>query len=671
MELTWLADTPQSRRRKRALRACLSCQRRKKRCRHLGSDVDISNPVQPLAVGISDIPKSAGNSPAACPSSCLPETSSPADWAPRTTGSHAVASSPSNPHVERFVGDLNPEAAIREKIDTANGVHVRDRVGLWINSPQQQRDGDETLLSDSPSVHTELRSRSSSEIQSLASILQCRYSFALKACDRLPRMTLDHLLPIYFSRVNHILPLVDRESFSFDYAEGTVSVLLERAICLVAAKDKAAGSHLYLHEDGPRVTARKFCSNLYNGLVCAMDAGLERCRVTRIRILSLMSLHSEGYEGAEAASMQLCQAIHQAQTAGLHLERPSRVPDDSLTSLFWCLWTLDKMHASIGGRPVLLADRDIGIKRRNITADYAKSAFDVWFSLSELLARVISFYRPSANDAAGWESDYPSFEEVLGDRVREELDFSTLGTSLCIFPHSLYYHAISILSARHRPGHHVNGSKPSHTRQGLAAVRVYSLVATECAQNLPPLPIVPYAVALSMGVSYHQFRSSKIITHTDRAKRGLQECCTLLEDLGVRWYAAEAMARLGRKALRQIEETDNQNDQPSQGSVTAAPSRDSEGLDNISSAQSQDILPANIRLPSYSGGNQHSSGGDLPAAEAITTRQLSEQHGDVRDSASGDGFTDIDTLFDDFLDLSLPTNFWDPVFLHTELIDDG
>lgn len=31
MELTWLADTPQSRRRSRALRACSDCQRRKVR----------------------------------------------------------------------------------------------------------------------------------------------------------------------------------------------------------------------------------------------------------------------------------------------------------------------------------------------------------------------------------------------------------------------------------------------------------------------------------------------------------------------------------------------------------------------------------------------------------------------------------------------------------------
>jgi hypothetical protein len=34
--------------------------------------------------------------------------------------------------------------------------------------------------------------------------------------------------------------------------------------------------------------------------------------------------------------------------------------------------------------------------------------------------------------------------------------------------------------------------------------------------------------------------------------------------------------------------------------------------------------------------------------------------------ASMHGFADIDNLFGEFLDLSLPTNFWDPIFVETE-----
>jgi hypothetical protein len=35
------------------------------------------------------------------------------------------------------------------------------------------------------------------------------------------------------------------------------------------------------------------------------------------------------------------------------------------------------------------------------------------------------------------------------------------------------------------------------------------------------------------------------------------------------------------------------------------------------------------------------------------------------------GFADIDTLFGEFLDLSLPTNFWDPIFAEGESMTDS
>lgn len=583
--------------------------------------------------------------------------------------------SPDSPRIERFVGDLNPEAAIREKVDAPDGAHLRDRVGLWINTPvlgsYEENSGG---ASNSADIQAE-RSQ-------VASILQQRYSSALAACDRLPLSTLDHLVAIYFSRVNHILPLVDHESFITNSTKGVASVFLERAISLVAAKDKAAGPHLRLIPGGPLMAVRKFCSELYGGLVCAMEAGLEQDRVTSIRILALMSLHFEGHEGAEAASMHLCQAIHQAQTAGLHLERPNRLSADSLTTLFWCLWTLDKMHASIGGRPVFLGDGDIGIKKHDAAARHPKSAFGVWLALSELLSKVISFYRPTADDTTGWETDYPSFEDIMGDHIREDVDFATLGmlpmlcVIICITINllqlgvlELYYHAISILSCRYRPFHRSGSSRPSYTRQGLGAVRINSLVASECVQDLPPLPIVPYAVSLSMGVSYQQFRSSKLITHFDRAKSSLETCCALLEELGVYWYSAEAMARLGRTALHQIDGTNFGHNQPIRDSLlpgTANSGGESfkKNATNITNlglsgpSMASSIRPNESLRPSQN----MSLIPEQPAAPLIEE----QYHGTDKQS----GFADIDMLFDDFLDLSLPTNFWDPVFFPSEHSND-
>ncbi|KAL4939641.1 hypothetical protein BDV06DRAFT_33219 [Aspergillus oleicola] len=653
MELTWLADTPQSRRRTRALRACPSCQRKKKRCRHLGR--------------VSSSPDDSRN-PGRTSSSNPSANSSALDGVSGLR--NPLPSSPGIARIERFVGDLNPEAAIREELDAPDGPHLRDRVGLWVNASfQRDHEGDGEEEANVTSIAAEQLSDCDPESLSMPPILRRRYSSALRACERLPRSTFDNLAAIYLSKVNQILPLVDPNSFVSGSAEAPMSVFLEQAICLVAAKDAVAGSHLRMTANGNLYTARKFCSELYKRLVSAMDNGLEQDKITRIRVLALMSLHSEGYEGPEAASMHLCQAIHHAQTVGLHLERPNRSPEDSLTNLFWCLWTLDKMHASIGGRPLLLADRDIGIKRPVIDAHQAKSAFDVWLALSEILSNVISFYRPSADVTTGWETNYPGFEEIIGDHVRPDLNFTTLSVL------ELYYHAISILSCRYRPSQRPSGSRPSYTRQGLAAVRINSLVASECAQELPPLPIVPYAVSLSMGVSYQQFRSSKLITHFDRAKASLESCCDLLQSLGTYWYSAEAMARLGRKALCQIDgantrnNTSYQDPQPS----AAVDSNDARVNSNALRSTNAGASVASISILSHSSDALRTPNDNPPtlvAREQPVITPIDENQDVEQNLPTSDGFADIDMLFDDFLDPSLPTNFWDPVFFSAEHGDD-
>ncbi|KAH8434753.1 transcription factor domain-containing protein [Aspergillus melleus] len=599
MELTWFADTPQARRRTRAPRACASCQRRKKRCRHLST-----------GTGLSQCPGGQHNGTTPQPSA-IPSDSE--------RGAQTPEMIPSEPlHTERFVGDLNPEAAIREKLDVTAENQLRDRIGLWINSPATQ-------------------SNEGARSQTLASFLQHRCASITRAFERLPLSTQDGLISIYFSKVNHILPLVDKDSFSCAHAAGVASVFLEKAMCLVAAKDSAAISHLRLATNGSLLSPREFCSEIYKGLVLVMNDGLESDRITRIRVLALMSLHCEGYEGAEAASMHLCQAIHQAQTIGLHLDRPDRA---TLTrDLFWCLWTLDKMHASIGGRPVLLADRDIGIEKPETKTPHARRAFDVWFAITELLSSVISFYRPTTDHTVGWETEFPTFEDIIGDNVREDVDFATLGFL------ELFYHAVGILSCRYKPSDCADSSEPSHTRQNLAAIRIYSIAATECSQELPPLPIVPYALALSMGVAYQQFRSSKLITHFDRAKASLEACCSLLEDIGSCWYSAEAMARLGRRALvLQNVKSDSSRDIRSQGISQAMPAAP-EQPDNSTSC---------LALSSHEDTGRV---GDTPLIPSIPAPTPDKPLG-----PDDSEFADIDILFGDFLDLSLPTNFWDPVF---------
>ncbi|KAJ5894445.1 transcriptional regulator family: Fungal Specific TF [Penicillium taxi] len=602
MELTWLVDSPQSRSRLRALKACSACQQRKKRCRHINSNSELSETyIRPLHTfrGDHDLDRSQ---------------------ATRNTTYPYLAN---HPITERFVGDLNPEAFIRENLDEPTGIPRRDHIGLWIPRNQQ------TTGSDSISTQSCQSSLNSGVVTSL---LHDRYSFAMRACDQLPTSTREPLTAIYFSKVNHIVPLLEQHQTT-----ELASVFLKRAICLVAAKDPTAASYLRLVKDGPLLSVRQFCSEVYKGLRAAMDAELEPDRLTRIRVLALMSLHCEGYDGAETASLHLCHAIHQAQTIGLHLDRPDRTSAEPLVRLFWSLWTLDKMHASIGGRPVLLADRDIGITTPTLNDRKTLGAFGVWLAISDLLATVISYYRPSATNTSGWEEGFPPFEDIVAECSHGSLNFAILGFL------ELYYQSVAILSCRRELTDHSDGTKISSIRQGLAAIRIQSIVASECSGDLPPLPIVAYAISLSMGVSYRQLRSSKLITHFNRAKTSLEECCSLLEELSSPWYAAEAMARLGRKALQQI---DYRPTLPVQQTENTSLIDRAPGFSNPNEIPSVNHINNDSTMP-------------LPTAEISMASDLPS----INDTdISMQKFTDIDILFGEFLDLSLPTNFWDPIF---------
>lgn len=159
-----------------------------------------------------------------------------------------------------------------------------------------------------------------------------------------------------------------------------------------------------------------------------------------------------------------------------------------------------------------------------------------------------------------------------------------------------------------------------------------------------------------MGVSYRQLRSSKLITHFNRARASLEACCSLLEDLSSQWYSAEAMARLGRKALQQL---DHERARP--GPTNAGP---------LAPHSSQKVpmeptAPPSSDIPRSPPNEDHSS---LSAVAAADPDPYFSTHLPPMDDldTTMNGFTDIDTLFGEFLDLSLPTNFWDPIFAETE-----
>ncbi|PWY73037.1 fungal-specific transcription factor [Aspergillus heteromorphus CBS 117.55] len=641
MELAWLAETPQTRHRKRALRACPRCQLKKKRCHHLDPETT-PNRAQTRPVSRSyrqprPSPPSILNRPA---DDAVVQDARPSPTSPATEGGMS--------RPERFLGAMNPESLMREKIDAATNANLlRDRIGLWITSPDTSQNGPRPRDAQSAAIS------SSAGLQAISYQLQRKLESAMNAFTNLPASTRHHLIPIYLSKINHMLPIVDQDIFLADHSEGPVSPFLERAICLVAAKDRAALPYLRLVEDGPVLSSREFCSNIYRGLSVVINEGLETDRITRIRVMALMSLHCEDSDGTETASMHLCHAIHQAQTVGLHLIRP-RNTDQDLSGLFWCLWTLDKIHACIGGRPVLLLDSDIGVKKpaavRN-NQPRPRTAFEIWFAISDLLSDVIHLYRPAADPDSRWEKGFPNFHEIVGGNVNQYLDIATLGFL------ELFYNSVGILFARNRSVEHSETSNSSHIRQDLAAIRIQSIVATECPDGLLPLPIVPYALGLSMGVSYQQYRSTNLVTSLTRCKTDLEARCALMETISPYWSSADTMARLGRKALHHIQERT-----PGYRPSLSTPMHAMQPRGPIS-APSSDLSQSN-RAPF----NNSAPADPMQGYHAEDVAESEQAH---LQGISLDGFADIDTLFGDFLDLSLPHGFLDSAIFTPEPAGQG
>ncbi|KAK5234413.1 hypothetical protein LTR47_004446 [Exophiala xenobiotica] len=511
MQVVWEADTAAFANRKRAARACTKCRAAKKRCHHT-----FQRP---------------------------PEQQADSDGLDRVL--------PNLTHKEpiRFVGDTNPESILTDLSSRAKGATRISRVGTWVEQSRHPQDDfpPEDLGPPARSCNkTPINVEKYGKFEGGRRVLtghQRNYLQAVGAFRVLPKATQDALITTYISCLDGLLPILHGPKLLRDWTEGRCSIFLIQAICLVTCKTEEAAPYLRLYDDGPLLDPIPFARSLHTGLDAAMKADLEPDRVTKIQILTLMHLHNDGPGGIEESSLHLSQAIHDAWTAGIHIQTPGRTPRDQASMLWWTIWTLDKFNACLGGRPIMIANRDIDIKEPPLESSTKSQVIHVWLRLGNLLDEVIEFYRPTANpDATGWETDFPSYALLTQD-----IDLSMLpdGEQNLL---EICYHVIAILSCR------AGGpTTTSYARRISAADRIQSLVADGRHSSIPPIPLVPYAVGLSLTVVYRALRDNANID-LGRAQADLATRCETLEALSSYWWTADAMARLGRKALKSLQQ---------------------------------------------------------------------------------------------------------------------
>ncbi|KAK8194795.1 hypothetical protein IWZ00DRAFT_501407 [Phyllosticta capitalensis] len=539
--ITFAANNEFFRKRKRVHKACDSCKKRRKRCIHtFDEDEDHASDSMNSRDGPSA--NAQGSSPTESSNVARParvaQLADSNDIEARSSHDHdhARQAPPS-----RFIGYLSPEAVmsghIREPISG-------EKVGGWVpaadeaegSNTEQDQDG------TSPNVISP-----GTEESLIHNALQA-YLDAVGVATVPDARSVDVLLGIYFEYVHPLLPLVDQKTFYDRKHAGTGSRMLMQAICLVASRHEGISHHLYLANNPNLLPPRQFAKKLYTAIVAGLNANLEKDRITVIQVLTLISLHSEGIDGADQASMHLVQAIHHAHTMGLQFGRQqNNEKSEAMEKLFWCLWALDKMNATIHGRPQYMHERDNQLENWTAKPERRRTPFAIWLVLAAILDSVIELYRPNCDPAiTGLEESFPGFEDIIGE-IGDQLKGPIVAAL------ELFYHAVAMASHKSRSITDPVRSTPSSVRQSLSAVRVISILSNEFPSDLPPLPIVPYSLALAMTVAYRQFRRSKLQGHKNRAKEDLKSCCNLLDKLRATWWSAGCMADLGFAALAQAE----------------------------------------------------------------------------------------------------------------------
>lgn len=316
--------------------------------------------------------------------------------------------------VWRFIGDLNPEALFQKQSETS-GSSNQDKVGVWQIHHQRS---DHPISTEKP----DKRSQQASNHDEIQRPLRCSLQSTTQCVDDMllpPIQDQVALVKIYFEKINSVIPLIDEAAFKDLPAaspSNLVSPILVQAICLVAAKHHDARRHLRLNGDSKVQTVSDFCHALSSALDIAFQNRLEKDKLTLIRALALSSQHIDGLDGAEESSLQLMQAVHHAQSLGLHMDRArTEMQDESLGNLFWSLWSLDRLNACMNGRPIMMSNVDIGIKVRDSRLHSSKE-FRVWLRIANMIDQVIDLYRPSTDEhLTGWENNFPGFDEIIRD----------------------------------------------------------------------------------------------------------------------------------------------------------------------------------------------------------------------------------------------------------------
>ncbi|KKK13225.1 hypothetical protein ARAM_000554 [Aspergillus rambellii] len=652
--------------------ACDACRQRKKKCHHENRDHGLSSLVKegdfiPYSPNTSRTsPPPAASHSGVQPLANIQEAGGPVEHNDQKSSrvevgkSHvrSQSSTSSGPYAQRFIGDLNPVVFF---VDDASARLLHGRtsqrdVGVWLDGEENE------LLEPSDEAH-----RGASSSHSIRYQASRQRRFPQQRAPLLPsRKTQEDLVDIYFRRVHSVFPLINEHEFRTEFQSGSVSSRLVQAVCLVASKDREAKSKLYLPGHVEVLPVDEFSNLLYDDLVEATALDMERRRIVLIQILTLLSLHVQGPDSFDRATMHLTQAIHHAHTVGLHLTKGAPTDDTKpFIALFWCLWSLDRWNAAIHGRPLVINDRDLGQQLADVI-DLFEAPFRVWLSLASIMGEVLSVYRPVLDSPLDENRpNIPRFEEILDTCNGWNLDLDVM-MSL-----ELAYYAIALLASRPWGLKTQPRSHTLHLRQDLSIYRIVTLAQMCEIEQLLPLPVIAYSISLGFSISYKQLKRCHLPSMQYTAKLNLQTLYKTLESLGTTWWSARVLTRLCHRAFNGMQRIIAEKTNPPGGSRSAGknPYTDHADLGRASCTFDVQKGAINAAHNSLEGDTLREPQAPPPHNTIMANDNLPPfdfahlDNAEFGDIAGDPMFHDIDNVIAGFLDINVPKCASHPSFI--------
>jgi hypothetical protein len=364
-----------------------------------------------------------------------------ADQAPRDAGSshnpRSVSASPRDARGSgsRFVGDMNPESVFPQPADPGSEESARaGGVGRWFAQQLTHEDtGKERLRAIPASSLFSAYPRALQQI--FMPILEEESTSTIP-----PPLQRDALCSAYLDQFQPVLPIVDWSSHATLLESDHRRLLMEQGMCLVASADPAQSAQLYLRDEEALLTCAEFGKRVLAAMRVSIDIGLVTDKMVLIQALCLMALYCQGRDDGDNASMFTARAVQHAITLGLHIpERDDQVPDgDHAETLFCCVWVVDRLHAALQGRTVLIHERDIA-RPFHRAMNAQNPVFRLLLLVVEHLDRVFSVYRPGRHQD-DLQGEFNLFEDLILKSEASTVPLRQLGMFASTLKHSRLQH---------------------------------------------------------------------------------------------------------------------------------------------------------------------------------------------------------------------------------------